>query len=108
MEDEGEQEDKGELNEREAKGEDEELTSDTEVQELPKDGDRITDEVESGMRKAEEMERPPEDFQPQQGEAAQNVLLREISADPSEFLKRRFQYQYEKYYKDSQKPEKPW
>ena len=99
---------KGELNERKAASEDEELTSDTEVDELPKDGDRITDEIESGMRKAEEMERPPEDFQPQKGESAQNVLLREISAEPSEFLRRRFKHQYEKYYNNVKTPEEPW
>lgn len=103
-----EEEKKGELNERTAKGKDEELSSDTEAKELPKDGDRITDTMESGMRTAEEMEKPPEDFTPQQGEAAQNVLLREISADPSEFLRRRFKYQYEKYYSNHPKPEKSW
>lgn len=103
-----EEEKKGELNEREARSEDEELSSDTEAKELPKDGDRITDTMETEMRTAEEMEKPPEDFTPQKGEAAQNVLLREISADPSEFLKRRFKYQYEKYYPNSPKPEKSW
>lgn len=103
-----EEEKKGELNEREAQSEDEELSSDTEVEELPEDGDRITDTMETEMRKAEEMEKPPEDFTPQKAEAAQNVLLREISADPSEFLKRRFKYQYDKYYSASPKPEKSW
>ena len=103
-----EKEEKGELIERQAKGKDEELTSDTEVEQLPEDGERVTDEVSTAMRTAEELERPPEDFQPQAGESAQNVLLREISADPSEFLRRRFQLQYEKYYAEKPKPEKPW
>ena len=103
-----EEEQKGELNEREAQSEDEELSSDTEAEELPDEGDRITDEMETDMRTAEELERPPEDFQPQQGESAQNVLLKEISADPSEFLRRRFRYQYEKYFSDQPKPEDPW
>ncbi|WP_430817844.1 VWA domain-containing protein [Carboxylicivirga sp. RSCT41] len=102
------EEPKGELNERRAKGEDEELTSDTEVDELPQEGDRVTDEVETDMRKAEELERPPEDFQPQAGETPQNILLREISADPSEFLRRRFKYQYEKYYSNEKQPDEPW
>lgn len=96
------------LKERAASGEDEELSSDTEVKELPKDGDRITDEVESGMRKAEEMEKPPEDFQAGSGESAQNVMLREISADPSEFLRRRFKYQYDKYYPNEKASDEPW
>ncbi|MCG8579334.1 MAG: VWA domain-containing protein [Bacteroidales bacterium] len=102
------EEPKGELNERTAKGKDEELTSDTEVDELPQEGDRITDEVETDMRKAEELERPPEDFQPQAGESPQNILLREISADPSEFLRRRFKHQYEKYYSNEKQPNEPW
>ena len=99
---------KGKLNERKAQGEDEELSSDTEAKELPKDGDRVTDEVESGIRTADEMEKPPEDFQSQQDEAATNVLLREISADPSEFLKRRFKYQYDKYFKEVSKSKNQW
>ncbi len=97
-----------ELNERKAASKDEELSSDTEVDELPKDGDRITDEVESGTRKAEEMERPPEDFQSRNGENAQNVMIREISADPSEFLRRRFRFQFDKYYSEDELPAKPW
>ena len=102
------EEKKEDLVERQAKGKDEELTSDTEAKELPKDGERVTDEVESGMRTAEELERPPEDFQPQAGESAQNVLLREISADPSEFLRRRFQFQFDKYHQNTEKPKNQW
>lgn len=102
------EEKKGELVEREAKGEDEELTSDTEVDELPEEGDRITDEVETDQRKAEEMEFPPEDFQPGQEEMAQNILLRQISASPSEFLRKRFRYQYLKYFRNKPKPKKKW
>ncbi len=105
---ENEEDSTGELNERKAASKDEELSSDTEVDELPKDGDRVTDEVESGIRKAEEMERPPDDFQSQNGENAQNVMIREISADPSEFLRRRFRFQYEKYYSEEKLPSKPW
>lgn len=101
-------ENQGELNERKPVGKDEELTSDTEVDELPQDGDRVSDEVETEMRTAEELERPPEDFQSEQGENAQNVLLREISADPSEFLRRRFRFQQEKYYKEKPKPKDAW
>lgn len=89
------------LNERRAKGKDEELTSDTEVDELPQSGDRVTDEQETGIRKAEEMTEVPEDFQAGQGQEVQDILLRKISADPSEFLKRKFEYQFKKYYQDS-------
>lgn len=99
---------KEKLEERRAKGKDEELTSDTEVKELPKDGKRVTDEQETGMRKAKELEKVPDDFKAGDGENAQNVLLREISADPSEFLRRRFKFQYEKYYSQEQEAIDPW
>lgn len=99
---------KQKLEELKAKGKDEELTSDTEVKELPKDGKRVTDEQETGMRKAKELEEVPEDFKAGDGENAQNVLLREISADPSEFLRRRFKFQYKKYYSQEQEAIDPW
>ena len=89
------------LNERRAKGKDEELTSDTEVDELPQSGDRVTDVQETGIRKAEELTEVPDDFQAGQGQEVQEILLRQISADPSEFLKRKFEYQFKKYYQDS-------
>lgn len=89
------------LKERRASSKDEELTSDTEVDKLPETGDRVTDEQETGIRKAEELTEVPDDFEGGQGqEKAQNILLREISADPSEFLRRKFEYQFKKYYKD--------
>ncbi len=96
MPEDGEDE-KGELNERKAASKDEELSSDTEVDELPQDGDRVTDEVETDTRKAEEMEEVPDDFQSGAGQSPQNILLREISADPGEFLRRRFQFQHKKH-----------
>ncbi|MCU4175911.1 VWA domain-containing protein [Carboxylicivirga sp. N1Y90] len=100
--------DLGELKERKAASKDEELSADNEVKELPKAGNRVTDEEETGMRKADEMEAPPEDYQAQKAENAKNVLLREISADPSEFLKRRFKYQKKKYYSNEKQPQKLW
>jgi len=90
--------DESPLNERRASGKDEELTSDTETDELPQSGDRVTDEVETEMRKAEELERPPEDMEMGKNVDASNIMLRAISADPSEFLRRRFKLQQEKYY----------
>ena len=99
---------KEKLEERRAKGKDEELTSDTEVKELPKDGKRVTDEQETGQRKAKELEKVPDDFKAGNGENPQNVLLREISADPSEFLRRRFKFQYEKYYSQEEGAIDPW
>ncbi len=99
---------KGELIERQASGKDEELTSDTEVDELPQDGNRVTDEVASNMRQAEELERPPEDMEAGADVDAQNIMLRTISAEPTEFLRRRFKFQVEKYYPDIKEGEKKW
>ncbi|BDD02399.1 VWA domain-containing protein [Persicobacter psychrovividus] len=95
------------LKERKAQSEDEELSSDTEVDELPQDGNRVTDIVETGIRKAEEMDQPSDAPLPQMG-ASQDILLREISADPAEFLKRRFKYQQQKYYPSFPKPKQSW
>ena len=103
-----EREQQGKLEERRASSKDEELTSDTEVDELPDDGKRVTDEVETDMRKAEEMEEVPDDFQSGSGSSPQNVLLRGISEDPSEFLRRRFAFQYKKYHMDQTEEGDPW
>ncbi|MFV0553553.1 MAG: hypothetical protein ACK5LR_02505, partial [Mangrovibacterium sp.] len=85
---------------QEAKSKDDELTSDTEVDELPKDGKRIADEVESGKSKAEEQEEVPEDFKLGKEKLPANILMQGISEDPQEFLSRRFKYQYKKQFPD--------
>ncbi len=103
-----EDDEKGELNERKAASKDEELSSDTEVDELPQEGNRVTDEVETDQRKAEEMEEVPEDFQAGSGQTPQNILLREISANPGEFLRRRFQYQAKKYHSEIKEMPEKW
>ena len=94
--------------ETQAKGEDEELTSDTEVDELPETGDRVTDIQETGIRKAEELERPPEDYDAGTQQDAQQVLLRKASADPSEFLRRRFRLQRERLFSDVKEGGETW
>lgn len=95
-----EEEKKEKLEERKAKGKDEELSSDNEVEELPEDGKRVSDVVETDQRKAEEMEELPDDFEAGVGETPQNVLLRGISSDPAEFLRRRFKFQHKKYHSE--------
>lgn len=96
------------LQERKASSKDEELSSDTETDELPKDGKRVTDEVETNMRKAKELEEVPDNFESESGESPQNVLLRGITEDPAEFLRRRFNYQYQKHYQNIQQPKEKW
>ncbi len=81
--------------------EDEKLTSDTEVDELPDDGKRVTDEVATEISKAEELEKPDDTMKEQAKQKdAKNILLKKISADPSEFLRRRFKFQKDKHYPD--------
>ncbi len=96
------------LQERKAKSEDEELSSDTKVDELPKDGKRVTDEVETDTRKAKEAEEVPDDFKSDNNNSPQKILLQGISEDPSEFLKRRFKFQYKKYYSNNTESPNPW
>lgn len=103
-----EEEKKQKLEERKASSKDEELSSDTEVDELPEDGKRVTDEVETDQRKAEEMEEVPDDFEAGSGQTPQNVLLRGISEDPGEFLKRRFKFQQKKYHPDIKDMNESW
>ncbi len=102
------EEEKEELIERKAVSEDEKLSDETEVEELPEDGKRVTEEVETDQRKAEETEEVPDDFQSQTGEAPQNVLLRGISEDPAEFLRRRFKFQQKKYHQNLIEMEEKW
>lgn len=104
----GESGEKGKLEERRASSKDEELSSDTEVDELPDDGKRVTDEVETDMRKAEELEEVPDNFQSGSGPTPRNIMLKSIPADPSEFLRRRFNFQYEKYHMEQVKSTDPW
>lgn len=99
---------KGELKERDASGPDEKLSADNETDELPEDGDRLTDEVDSGIRKAEEMEEVPDDFESGSSSMPNNVMLREISEDPAVFLKRRFKFQYNRDFNNKKTGTKIW
>ncbi|MCK5906649.1 MAG: hypothetical protein KAG37_03615, partial [Flavobacteriales bacterium] len=82
-----------------------------EVKKLPKDMDnRVSDETESNVRKAKESEDMPMeiDNKEKQNQDAKNMLIRKISADPATFLKRKFQYQQRKYYKDIELSDEVW
>ncbi|MFV0365276.1 MAG: vWA domain-containing protein [Mangrovibacterium sp.] len=96
------------LQERKAQSEDEKLSSDTKVDKLPEDGDRVTDEVATDKRKAKELEEVPDDFQSGPKHMPSDILLQGISEDPQEFLRRRFKYQYKKYYSDKKQPQEIW
>lgn len=103
-----EEEKKDPFKEIKPKTKDEELSSDNEVEELPEDGERITDEVETDQRKGEEQEELPEDFESGEGNSPQNILVRAISDDPSEFLRRRFKYQSKIHYSNIESSAQSW
>lgn len=89
------------LEERKASGKDEELSSDTETDELPKSGKRVTDEVESDVHKAKELEFPPEQANEPQEMEQKSVLLQKANPDPSEFLRKRFKLQQKRRTKEN-------
>ncbi len=96
------------LRERKPKSKDDELSADNKVDQLPQEGDRITDEVDSDIHRAKEAEEVPEDFKSDNSQSPQKILLQGISEDPSEFLKRRFKFQYKKHYSNQTDSPEPW
>jgi Ca-activated chloride channel family protein len=91
---------KNPLKERKAESDDEQLSSDTRVKNLPKNGDRVTDEAATNIRTAKEASKPSGDDEQsdKQEKAAENIMMRQTEADPTEFLKMRFALQKKKYY----------
>ncbi|MDF2191585.1 VWA domain-containing protein [Paraflavitalea sp. CAU 1676] len=99
------------LKEHKPQGKDEQLSSDTRVKKLPKFGNRATDEVASDIHHGKEAKWPPKDQQQQQqppNQTAGAILMRQVAADPSEFLHRRFELQEKRYYKHIPKPKEAW
>jgi Ca-activated chloride channel family protein len=98
------------LKERKAESEDEKLSSDTRVKKLPASGDRITDQTASNIHMGKEAKHPSTDTSEQHKSLlpADQVLMRQSVADPSEFLHRRFELQMRRYYKDLKKSKDPW
>ena len=99
------------LKEHKPQGKDEQLSSDTRVKKLPKFGNRATDEVASDIHHGKEAKWPPKDQQQQQqppNQTAGAILMRQVAADPSEFLHRRFELQEKRYYKYIPKPKEAW
>lgn len=97
------QQTKDSLKERKPVSKDEQLSSDTRVKELPKSGNRVTDEVQSNIHQARESdELSPPDSSDAKGKTPglQNVILRKPPADPGMFLKKRFELQRKRHYKN--------
>jgi len=97
------------LKEHKPISEDDQLSSDTRVKNLPKFGNRVSDEVATNIRKAKEAKNPgttsPKD---KSGELASNILLRKAEADPAEFLHKRFLLQEKLYYKKIERSKTQW
>lgn len=84
-----------------AQSDDEQLSSDTRVKNLPKFGNRTSDQAATNIRMAKESSKPPtadEDQTDKQEKAGENIMMRQTEADPTEFLKKRFALQKKKYY----------
>ncbi|MXV53246.1 VWA domain-containing protein [Pedobacter sp. HMF7647] len=97
------------LKERKAQSEDEELSADTRVKNLPKSGNRVTDEVASNIRRAKEASKPDLTKPANRNEQlAGNILLRRAEADPVEFLHKRFLLQERHSSYKVKKSKNPW
>jgi Ca-activated chloride channel family protein len=96
------------LKEHKPSNEDETLSSDTRVKNLPKFGDRTSDEVASNIHSAKESKTPQKSPPDKNGELASNILLRKAAADPGEFLHKRFLLQEKLYNHHVKKSRTPW
>jgi Ca-activated chloride channel family protein len=96
------------LKERKAKSKDEELSSDTEVKNLPKFGNRVTDETMSNTHSAKEAKTPPKDFKLEKTKSETDIILRRSVSDPGEFLHRRFALQKKRDYPNVKASKEAW
>ncbi|WP_158559266.1 VWA domain-containing protein [Deminuibacter soli] len=97
------------LKERKPSPQDEQLSADTRVKQLPKHGDRMSDEVQSNIHRGKEAQAPQPDEKSNQGASlAGNILLKRAVADPAEFLHRRFLLQQKRSGKHPVKQKEPW
>lgn len=99
------------LKEHKPQSKDEQLSSDTRVKKLPKFGNRATDEVASSIHHGKEAKWPPKEQDQQQQHPTQSpgaILMRQVAADPAEFLHRRFELQEKRYYKKLPNNKNTW
>ncbi|WCT09977.1 VWA domain-containing protein [Mucilaginibacter jinjuensis] len=97
------------LKEHKPQSEDEKLSADTRVKNMPKFGDRTSDEVASNIHIAKESKSPGKGTPPDRsGQLPSNILLRRAAADPGEFLHKRFLLQEKLYYRNVKKSKTPW
>ncbi|HEY9258917.1 VWA domain-containing protein [Chitinophaga sp.] len=100
----------GPLKERKRTEADPKLSADNQVKDMPKTGDRRTDEAKSNIHKAQEAEGGPSknDTTASNNEAMKNIILRRPPADPGEFLHKRFELQRKRYYQQVKPGTQQW
>lgn len=100
----------GPLKERKRKAEDPGLSADTKVKDMPKTGDRLTDQVKSNIHQAQESDSPDskKDTTAPNNDAMKNIILRRPPADPGEFLHKRFELQRKRYYSQVKPGTQQW
>ena len=69
---------------------------------------RLTEQVATDIRTAEELTEVPEDFQGGQKQDASKILLKKINDSPGEFLRRKFEYQVKKYNMQTEETDQTW
>ncbi|HSY62545.1 MAG TPA: VWA domain-containing protein, partial [Cytophaga sp.] len=97
------------LKTRKPKPSDQQLSADTRVKDMPKFGNRMTDESNSNIHSGKEAKSPPKEFGKEQADKmANDILLRRTEADPGEFLHRRFLLQKRRYYPNVKGGSESW
>jgi Ca-activated chloride channel family protein len=81
-------------------------SAETETKKKPKPGES-EEEVATNIRRARESDKPDTTAQ-KPGDDAQRILLQKVNADPAEFLRRRFELQKNKYYKNVKEGAMKW
>ncbi|WNJ17363.1 VWA domain-containing protein [Pontibacter sp. G13] len=85
----------------------ESLSDDTQVDQLPDSKGRVTENSVTDIRMGKELEFPDQQ-QEMTAEVGKNILLRKVSDDPSEFMRKKFLYQARKHYSGIKTPRKAW
>ncbi|SEW43663.1 VWA domain-containing protein [Chitinophaga arvensicola] len=101
----------GPLKERKRKPDDPGLSADTKVKDMPKTGDRLTDQVKSNIHQAQESESPQsgkDTTTAANNDAMKNIILRRPPADPGAFLQKRFELQRKRYYQQVKPGTQQW
>lgn len=101
----------GKFKERKPQSQDEKLSADTKVKDLPKTGERNTDEVQTASNTFQEsnsMDTTGAKGQKDDADAMKHIILRRPPADPSLFLQKRFALQRKREYANVKPGTEQW